>query len=211
MTLQETCYVNGDYDACQIDFDYHIGFTNCGLSDPVITDHQDLFDCNDSGGCKQSFTFSTSSTQMTMDGMHVGVSVQAGLNVGFFSAQVGVTTDWMQSWSNSTTYTSTVSREYDLNPGDVCAPTTIQYNTQCTAGMVIDNPQHPGMMVLGQGTANPIYFNPCTEGSNSPVVVNLQDPKWVAICGALTPSGIGMDVDSIGGGSAWAIQGCMAS
>jgi len=213
MTVQEYCTVNGQNYPCQIDFDYNIGFTDCHLSDPIITDHQDLFDCNDSGGCKQSFTFSTSSTQMIMDGMHVGVSVNAGFNIGFFSAQVGVTTDWMQSWSNSTTYTSTVSREYDLNSGDVCAPTSIQFNTQCTAGIVVDNPKFPGKAVATLPSYAPVqqlYFLPCQQEAD-PVVTVTGDNKWTAICQAMNPSGLAMDVDSIGGGSAWAIQGCMAT
>jgi hypothetical protein len=214
MTVEEACFFpNGTAYNCQIDFDYHIGFTDCHLSDPIIVDHQDLFDCNVDGGCKESFTFTTSSTQMIMDAMQVGVSVNAGFNIGFFSASVGVTTDWMHSWSNSTTYESSITREYDLAAGDVCAPTSIQFNTQCTAGLVVDNPRSPGMATAtmqGSEGISTLLFYPCQQVAN-PVFTVSGDDKWNAICQAMTSSGLAMDVDSLGGGSSWAIQGCMAS
>lgn len=212
--------------SAELSFRYKTGLSNCHLSNPQIVDHQDLFDCNDNGGCKQTFTFSSTTTSMTSEGWHIGATLQAGFNIGFASASVSVTGDTMASWSNTTTYTNTVSREYDLNAGDVCAPTTIQFETQCQQQMIV----YPGVNEVMVSTQDPygktqdISLPICVPDGDLtkvqtgyPLITSLkvQDQyaaMYAAMCQAITqPLGLAVDVANFDGKNSWAIQGCMAS
>lgn len=210
-----------------INLNYQTSLSNCHLSDPQIIDHQDLFDCNDSNGCKQTFTFSQTTTAMTSEGWHLGASLTAGFNVGFVSASATITGDQMANWSNSTTVTTTTSREYDLAAGDVCAPTTIQFETQCQQVMLPVSGSYQSVLV---STTDPsgqditINLPLCTPNGNLvgvptgyPYITSLVvDPNYQnmysAFCQAMTqPTGLNVDVANFDGKATWAIQGCMAS
>ncbi|KAK5044409.1 hypothetical protein LTR84_011281 [Exophiala bonariae] len=206
---------------------YQTSLSNCHLSDPQIIDHQDLFDCNDSNGCKQTFTFSQTTTAMTSEGWHLGASLTAGFNVGFASASATITGDQMANWSNSTTLTTTTSREYDLAAGDVCAPTTIQFETQCQQVMKPSSGSYNSVRVTTtdpSGADLDIQLPLCTPGGNLvgvptgyPSITSLiVDSNWQTIysdfCQAMTqPTGLNVDVANFDGKATWAIQGCMAS
>ena len=210
-----------------IDLVYQTTLSNCHLSDPQIVDHQDLFDCNDSNGCKQTFTFSQTTTAMTSEGWHLGASLTAGFNIGFASASATITGDQMANWSNSTTVTSTTSREYDLAAGDVCAPTTIQFETQCQQVMLPASGSYQSVPVTTtdpSGADLRINLPLCTDGGNlagvptgypyitSLIVDSNYQAMYTAFCQAMTqPTGINVDVANFDGKATWAIQGCMAS
>jgi len=209
--------------AADISFNYSTGLSSCKLSDPQYTDHQPLFDCNDNGGCKQTFTFQSTTTSMDSEGWHVGASLQAGFNIGIASASVTVTGDWMQSWANTTSYTNTVSREYDLNAGDVCAPTTIQFEIECRQQMFVDSPFGAAdvLVYFQDGTTTTVQLPICTNGgkvanplvpSATKLVANSADQAlYQAVCQAInTPTGLAVDVNNFDGKTAWSIQGCMA-
>jgi hypothetical protein len=50
----QVCNVHSSYDngevPCTLQFNYILQLSQCKLSNPTITDHQGVFDCNDSGG-----------------------------------------------------------------------------------------------------------------------------------------------------------------
>jgi len=163
---------------------------------------------------------------MTSEGWHIGATLQAGFDVGFASASVSVTGDTMASWSNSTTYTSTVSREYDLNAGDVCAPTTIQFETQCQQQMVVIGGADMVMVDTQDphGVTQDIRLPICTPDGDLtrvqtgyPLITSLKvqdqyEAMYAAMCQAITqPMGLAVDVANFDGKSTWAIEGCMAS
>ncbi len=146
--------------ACTITLPYLADFDNCKMTDAVLSQVSNggAQLCNSGGDCELDFTFSTTTTNTTSEGFHIGTKLSATGSVGFFSASVEVSGDYNKKWSDSTSTTEEETRKYTLLPGDICNPTTVQFGIQCDA--------HPHSVIdpvaLGlpaQDTTDLIYIN----------------------------------------------------
>ena len=153
-TLRVPCTINDDqnghHGGCYFDAPISVAYDNCKISNPTIISQDTLIDCNDDcklipvgtvnkakliheTACAEKFTFSTSTTDTHTFSYDLKTSVTAGVNFDFFSAQVNVEGDWSNGWSESTTNTTTIERDWNMKKGERCAATTIQFGVACDA------------------------------------------------------------------------------
>lgn len=58
MTVQAACLKEDSTDTpCTVDFGYHVEFSDCKISDPVIVSHDDAFFCNSGNGNVDAISF----------------------------------------------------------------------------------------------------------------------------------------------------------
>ena len=217
---------------CTITLPYLADFDNCKMTDPILSQVSKggAQYCNSGGDCELEMTFATTTTNTTSEGFHIGTKLSATGNVGFFSASVEVSGDYNKKWSDSTSTSESETRTYDLKPGDICNPTTVQFGTQCdahprsvidtvalglpaqdTKDLVYINYQGPGQFDAVYHYCQPdlntkenlgkYYMYDFVNGGSGPI----QD-FCIAVLG---DSAVTMDVDSESG--PWILQGCMFS
>ncbi|KAK5065419.1 hypothetical protein LTR84_001257 [Exophiala bonariae] len=223
---------SGIANACTIMLPYLANFDNCRLTDPILSQvsKDGAQYCNTGGDCQLQMMFETTTTDTTSEGYHVGTKISATGSVGFFSASVEVSGDYNKKWSDSTSTSESETRTYDLKPGDICNPTTVQFGTQCDA--------HPRSII------DPVALGLPAQDATDLVYVNYQGPgQFDAVyhychdelntkenlgkyymydfvdggssvvstfCAAMSGDGaVTMDVNSESG--PWRLQGCMFS
>lgn len=57
--------------------------------------------------------------------------MKAGVNFDFVTAEVDVEAGFSNAWSESDTVTETVTKTYNMDRGDICAPSTVQFKIAC--------------------------------------------------------------------------------
>lgn len=161
--------------------------------------------------CSETFTFAQESTDSATMGYSVGTEISAGADFGFVSAALKVSADFQQGWDHSDTKRTTVARTYDMNRGEICAPTSIQMNIQCNAEIIRSDPGPDGHIVVEvydkSGSFMTNLLN-CYDGFNG-----VSGDAMDKLCAAWksNPAPVTMD---LGGGcmsdrEPWSIQGCM--
>jgi len=156
--------------------------------------------------CQESFTFQHSDTSTHTYTYDLKTSVKAGVNFDFFAAEVGLEAGWSNAWSESSTNTTIVQRTYNMNRGDLCAPTTVQYKVNCDVTISGLSPN--------ENWANTIYD---TFGNSMGTYWVCSDYRITgvnSICAARANPTLPVSVDLGSGaedGGAWAIDGCMYS
>lgn len=217
---------------CQVTLPYTANFQNCRIQDPpVLTQlsQAGAFDCNSGGDCQFQMQFGTTSTNTTTTGYKVATQLTAEASIGIVSTSLQVSADFSQNWSGSQSSTTTETRTYTLQPGDVCNPTTVQFRTQCDTKIESSyTPQsyyhipNPGTdMVLLQldpdnrqiGTTQPLHLcstNDATTLNGYDYVNDVTFEGKDTICAAMQNAGtVAIDVGALSGLGPWAIQGCM--
>jgi hypothetical protein len=118
---------------CKITLPYTANFQNCKMQDPVLTQLSEngAFDCNSGAGCQYQMSFGTVSTNTTALGYKIASQLSASASIGIVSASLQVSADFSQNWSGTQTATETETRTYNLNAGDICNPSTVQFRTEC--------------------------------------------------------------------------------
>jgi hypothetical protein len=156
--------------------------------------------------CQESFTFQHSESSTHTYTYDLKTSVKAGVNFDFFAAEVGLEAGWSNAWSESSTNTTTVQRTYNMNKGDLCAPTTVQYKVNCEVTI-------SGLSPFDHWS-NYIYD---TYGNNMGSYWVCEDYRITgvdSICAARKNPTLPVSVDLGSGaadGSSWSIDGCMYS
>jgi hypothetical protein len=218
---------------CSITLPYIAKFQNCNLQDPPALTQlstNGAFDCNSGGSCQYQMSFGTVSTNTTALGYKVGAQLSASASIGIVSTSLQVSADFSQNWSGTQTATTTETRTYNLNPGDICNPTTVQFRTECDTNI--------------ESTLNEAYFQSLGYSNDTlaalapyedlvwvdaglgPVPVHICSPNrngWPyfpfdeisfpgqdKICEAIQNAGtVAIDVGALSGLGPWALQGCM--
>lgn len=128
---------------------YDAELAACSLSDPMIISKQPTFYCN--GGereipenimrlytmltfrlaCSQEFSFTHSHTETEQYGFSIGITATAGIDIGVVSTETTLSTSFDKEWIKTTTNTTTVERTIGMEPGAVCAATSIQMKLNC--------------------------------------------------------------------------------
>ena len=137
MTWKGTCTLGqmfgGGVEDCEITLPYTAKFQNCRMQDPVLTQisPDGAFDCNSGESCQSQMSFGTVSTNTTADGYKIGAQLSASASIGFVSTSLQVSADFSENWSNTQTATTSETRTYNISPGSICNPTTVQFRTEC--------------------------------------------------------------------------------
>jgi hypothetical protein len=215
---------------CQITLPYIAKFQNCKMQDPVLTQlsKNGAFDCNSGASCQYQMSFGTVSTNTTADGYKVGAQLSASASIGIVSTSLQVSADFSQNWSGTQTATDTETRTYNLNPGDICNPTTVQFRTECetiiestfnqtSIGAVYTTAPYGDVVTLTLDpddnqnglTGLPIHLCSPNDGEFDRINDVTFDGKD-KICEAMKNAGtVAIDVGALSGLGPWALQGCM--
>ena len=123
--------------------DYSLALTSCSVGTMDVIYHGEVENCPFNGDCPLTLTSETTTTDTRTSGYKTSISVEG--EIGFdvelvedASISVTATAEYDADFSTTITNSTTVQRQYNLQNGDTCAPTTIQYSSSCTAAITVN-------------------------------------------------------------------------
>lgn len=135
-------------------------------------------------------------------------TAKAGVNIGLVAAEVSVEAGFSDAWSESDTVTETVTKTYNMVRGDICAPSTVQFQVHCstTVSGLENNDQGHWLAQVYDTFGNPLGgYWPCDD-------YRITGADVADICAAQKNPTVPISIDLGTGdatGGVWTMDGCM--